>query len=504
MIETLTRTTALIGAVAAFLLSAGPAPASSIDGQPTSSSGDIRFVIDAATFRGVGETVTEEIYILIPNRELAYVNRGKNGLEADLDVSVAFRRWPSGELLRQESINTKLTAPTSAVARGIHDLQVLQKSFDIEPGPYEVTVEVTDRNTMGFGFFHIFGRDPDRGEASGRFMARRFESEGLEISDFLFTRGMESEAGDAVPNPNRLYGAMMPVLSYYYQVYDNYEGLSAEGEKYFVRHEVIGADGKVEIREDRIFETSGGSGRFEAQMSHDLRALPGGVYKLRVTVRPEARSDSVIAESPFHVVWRKSDLADVAEERAASQADFYAEIDVDEEIRSLRYILVPDDLTLLESMPPDEQRDWIDQYWKDRDPTPETEANELRMEHYARIQHANQRFGSMRVTGMESDRGRIYIRYGEPDQISSGFSAQSFLTPLGGFSQLADQSQVTGPRGGFNVEEKAYEIWTYSERGKFLGERRNRGAGLQLQFVFVDVEGWGKYTLIRSTDKTEF
>ena len=445
----------------------------------------------------------EDLYILVPNREIQFVNRGAEGLEADLDISVVFRRWPSGEMLLQERINTKLSVSSSDKARGIHDLQVLQKSFNIEPGPFEVVVEVTDRNTMGFGFFHLFGRDPQKGSASGRFVARRFRDEGLEISDFLFTRGAEESVAEIIPNPNRLYGAMMPTLSYYYQVYD-LTNQQPEGEgDYFVRHEIIGSDRKIHLQEDRILSVRGNDGRFETQMSHDLRSLPGGVYKLRVTVRPESRSDSVIAESPFHVIWRKADLAELTADQS-TQAEFFSEIEVEEEIRSLRYILVPDDLTLLESLPPDEQEEWIEQYWKERDPTPETEANEIRMEHYARIQHANQRFGAMRVTGMESDRGRIYIRYGEPDQISSGFSAQSFMTPMGGFSQHTDQSQITGPRGGFNVEEKAYEIWTYSERGRFLGDRRNRGAGLQLQFVFVDVEGWGNYSLIQSTDNTEF
>ncbi len=477
--------------------------ASTVDGQPTSSSGDIRFVIDAATFRGENGKVGEELYILIPNREIEFINRGTAGHEADMDVSVIFRRWPSGELLLQERINTKLTVSSSEEAKGVHDLQVLQKSFEIDPGPYEVVVELTDRNTMGFGFFHLFGRDPQRGSASGRFVARRFRDQGLEISDFLFTRGAEERVEETVPNPNRLYGAMMPTLSYYYQVYDLIRVQSNEGSDYFVRHEVIDSDRKVHIQEDRILSVRGEQEQFEAQMSHNLASLPGGVYKLRVTVRPESRSDSVIAESPFHVIWRKSDLTGISENRA-SQADFFAEIEVEQEIRSLRYILVPDDLTLLEKLSPDEQEEWIEQYWTDRDPTLETEANELRMEHYARIQHANHRFGAMRVTGMESDRGRIYIRYGEPDQISSGFSAQSFMTPLGGFSQHTDQSQISGPRGGFNVEEKAYEIWTYSERGRFLGDRRNRGAGLQLQFVFVDVEGWGNYSLIQSTDNTEF
>ncbi|NNE07255.1 MAG: hypothetical protein HKN20_01710, partial [Gemmatimonadetes bacterium] len=94
--------------------------------------------------------------------------------------------------------------------------------------------------------------------------------------------------------------------------------------------------------------------------------------------------------------------------------------------------------------------------------------------------------------------------YGEPDQLSTGYSSQSFFTPQLGFQPGSDQQSVEGALGGFNADEKGYEIWIYNERGAFLGERRNRGAGLQLEFVFVDVEGYGNYSLIRSTDQTEF
>ncbi len=473
------------------------------DGEPASSSGDIRFVFDTSSFRGSNAASREELFLLIPNRELKFVNRGNGRLEADIDVRVLFRRWPTGEVLLYKTINAVLETPSSEAARGIHDLEVLQKQFFIEPGPFEVEVTVADRNTRGFGFFHLFGRSPTEGTASGRFVARRFAPEGLQLSDLLFARGTGKSISDVVPNPNRLYGAMLPSLSYYYEAYDPpADGGDSPGEL-FVRHEIVGGDGTVYLREDRILSPLAEGKGYRNRMNHDLRSLPGGAYTLRITARPQTRSDSVIVEAPFHVVWRKSDIS-ALEDGSAAGDELFTEMNLDDEIASLRYILVPDDLSHLKGLPREKQKEWIEAYWKEKDPTPGTEANELRMEHYRRIQHANQRFTAMRQKGMDTDRGQIYIRYGEPDEISSGYSAQSFITPLGGRSHLSDQADVTGSLGGFNVEEKAYEIWTYSERGRFLGERRNRGAGLELRFVFVDVEGWGDYTLIQSTDPTEF
>jgi GWxTD domain-containing protein len=67
----------------------------------------------------------------------------------------------------------------------------------------------------------------------------------------------------------------------------------------------------------------------------------------------------------------------------------------------------------------DEEREhFIDQFWARRDPTPGTPANEFKEEHYRRIAYANQRFSTAAgLPGWKTDRGRIYITYGPPDEI---------------------------------------------------------------------------------------
>jgi GWxTD domain-containing protein len=62
---------------------------------------------------------------------------------------------------------------------------------------------------------------------------------------------------------------------------------------------------------------------------------------------------------------------------------------------------------------------FVDQFWLRRDPTPGTPENEFKEEHYRRIAFANQHFASDRVQGSSTDRGRIYITYGPPDEIES-------------------------------------------------------------------------------------
>ena len=67
----------------------------------------------------------------------------------------------------------------------------------------------------------------------------------------------------------------------------------------------------------------------------------------------------------------------------------------------------------------DEERDqFIEQFWLRRDPTPDTVENEFKEEHYRRIAYANEHFASG-IPGWKTDRGRIYIMYGPPDEIES-------------------------------------------------------------------------------------
>jgi GWxTD domain-containing protein len=64
----------------------------------------------------------------------------------------------------------------------------------------------------------------------------------------------------------------------------------------------------------------------------------------------------------------------------------------------------------------DDREQFIEQFWMRRDPTPDTDENEFKAEHYRRIVYANDKFASA-IPGWKTDRGRIYIQYGPPDRI---------------------------------------------------------------------------------------
>ena len=113
----------------------------------------------------------------------------------------------------------------------------------------------------------------------------------------------------------------------------------------------------------------------------------------------------------------------------------------------VRYIISDEERTAFKRLQTDDEREaFIEQFWLRRDPTPDTEENEFKEEHYRRIAWANDRFASG-LPGWKTDRGMIYIKFGPPDENDSHTS--------GG----------PGPRdieeGGGQTTFFPYERWRY-------------------------------------------
>lgn len=92
------------------------------------------------------------------------------------------------------------------------------------------------------------------------------------------------------------------------------------------------------------------------------------------------------------------------------------------------YLITPEEALAFKQLKTDEQREkFIEQFWRNRDPDPKTPENEYRREHYARIAHSNENFSFGDVPGWRSDRGRIYIMYGKPDEVEPIPSGEKWL-----------------------------------------------------------------------------
>ncbi len=118
------------------------------------------------------------------------------------------------------------------------------------------------------------------------------------------------------------------------------------------------------------------------------------------------------------------------------------------------YIISDEEKKAFHQLNTDEEREqFVEQFWLRRDPTPDTEENEFKEEHYRRIAYANEHFASG-IPGWRTDRGRIYIEYGPPDEIEAHSSGGSYERPMS-----------EGGGGNGNVPVRAVALPVYRWRG---------------------------------------
>ena len=94
----------------------------------------------------------------------------------------------------------------------------------------------------------------------------------------------------------------------------------------------------------------------------------------------------------------------------------------------VRYIISDEEKQAFSRLKTNEEREqFVEAFWQRRDTNPDTRENEFRREYYGRIAFANQNFGFGDWAGWQTDRGRIYITYGKPDDIQKNEAAEVWV-----------------------------------------------------------------------------
>lgn len=85
-------------------------------------------------------------------------------------------------------------------------------------------------------------------------------------------------------------------------------------------------------------------------------------------------------------------------------------------LSKVRYIITKKEKRIFLELPDSEKEEFKEEFWERRDPDPSTEENEFKMEYFNRIEKANDMFLSEGKAGWMTDRGRIYILFGQPTE----------------------------------------------------------------------------------------
>jgi len=249
-------------------------------------------------------------------------------------------------------------------------------------------------------------------------------------------------------------------LSYYAEVYP-WAGAATAGE---LRADVLGEGGRNVISvAPRAIQLDPRGGVTRGRI--DLAGLPEGSYRLRLRVR--LGDSTLVAEAPF----RMGTLVVVAAETGAADADPFegiSEARLDSLYAPLTYIL--DSRTeagVYSRLSVDGKRRFLREFWLRRDPTPGDAENAAMRDFYRAVAYANDAFRQGRgragaMLGWRTDRGRIYLRYGRPDEM--------LKRPVAG--------------------SRPYEVWKYTRDRPYW-------------YVFSDRNAMGDYILIGTSDRRE-
>lgn len=232
------------------------------------------------------------------------------------------------------------------------------------------------------------------------------------------------------PIVRRRYGDAQPSLCVKGDLYDQAGTTDAE---YVLSWGIFGRGRDPVVRGEERVPRSGGRGAF--LVAPNIDSLSHGDWRLVL----EARLGTARAT--------REESFQVDESRLNLLSD-------QEMIRGvLAYIAGNEELLALESLPPDSLQSFWDAFWLRRDPSPDTPRNENHDEFLRRVDYVNANYTAIDA-GWRTDMGRIYIRYGPPDQVE---------------------------RIPFSADGPPREIWVYEAR--------------QLRFLFVDTEGFGRFRL---------
>ena len=477
----------LAHACALFAAPAGAAIGVPTPGEPGVSVGDIRYHASAVAYRHDGGDARAEFFIRIPYREIKFLP-ATDHFEARLRITVELlakggRR--AGYQQREAKLQSTVAEATLDSLLG----EVYTVGLVAHRGKYHFRVTVEDMNVARRGLVYQMKDKKREGVVQGD----------LDMSDWLFQNpalsGIEFAWGvkestpetpfakggfEVQPHPSAYYGYYKDMVSAYYEIYDLPP--PPEGRSYRVRTMIFGADADTVLESLDSLHVSEGTAWPHALYA-DVSSLSAGHYRLRIDLMDPASGKALAtSQAEFDMLWDMDSWRPDA-------AEFY---DI-----TAQTLLTQEEAYNFRQLSRGEKEAKISALWRAIDPTPDTAENELRNEFLNRIAYANAHY-TVFDKGMFSDRGRIWIQFGEPDEVQIErlpVSEKTLGVVVDGQIPKASKDLLTTPDTGV-VDTRPYEIWTYHLRGhEMVPRHRMNEISAGMKFVFVDEQGYGDYTL---------
>lgn len=361
--------------------------------------------------------------------------------------------------------NWQLDIPVENNGENEEELMVGVLEFQLAPSSYAVDISASDRNNKDFlessNVQLDFSQLPQEGLAiSDIELASRIIPQSKETESIFYKNSIE-----VIPNPSLIYGDRNPVIFFYSEIY----GLDEKYDPYTIKQFLYNADNETFHSKKRIVD--GDNSSIVEIGAINANELKSGVYTLVVSISDEAQQYKTSTAKRVYVYNRdlideSTDFTETTLNPLESELMMMSEDEINYMWQTARYIateIEKDQWDKLSKI--DSKRNFLAAFWERRDPDPSSNINLAKRDYYERVKYANDHFSNLsRKQGWKTDRGRVYIQYGIPDEIER-FQNEYYTKP--------------------------YEIWNY------------RGIEGGVIFLFADEEGLNIYRLVHSTKKGE-
>jgi len=425
----------------------------------------LSFEFDYARFNIDSTNKHLEIYYSLGQRNLKqYMNEGKNCIGAYLDIIITDTLTNNVVVNKRYKSRTEIDPSDSLFS----EKNLLGKlGYVLAEGDYHLQISATDiADSTNFILFNenieIKKVSPNKYALSDIQLATRIISNSANKESMFYKNTME-----IFPNPHIIYTEKMPILFFYSEIY-NLNSQENNGKEITLIQQLFSGNGRSLKAKYKTLPTKNSS-IVEAGIVN-LKKYPTGSYILTLSIFEDSSDVGTSTSKRFYLINPSVKVAttQLSSDKLMVQSSEYGLMS-DEECDELFLQLIPlarkvDTDTYRELKTIDGKRKFLFDFWLVRDQEPETIENEFKEEYMERVDFVENRFRTFVSRGIETERGRVYLQYGEPDEMDH-FPSEYNMKP--------------------------YESWFYNsiEGGVF--------------FIFGDISGYGNYELLHSTKRGE-
>lgn len=433
----------------------------------TIRSTNVPFVFDYTVFKSIpsdsqglsrlsgrSQSVVD-LYVFIIKNQLIYVRHG-DGFMARFMVEV-FLSDKTGAITLSKSYSDSIIVYSYKSTLSDGSPYVVMFEFTVPPGEYNVNLNLYDYVSKRSKTYQT------------SIIVRSFDECEIQLSGIVLrypfvTFPKEGDLGEelkpwmcSVPNPTKQFGPYLNLnkVGVYFEVY----GLHTElARSLLVEIKILSirSQKKILSRDKENYKV----------ISSFLRSVP--ITEKNLTISLDFSTDNLLPGKYFITinVWQKglnnsleqSTMFTVYQSPLSLKFKTFSDA-----LDEIRYLTTKKEMKQLKNTPFSMQQKALLDFWASRDPTPGTLVNELMIEYYQRLEIANESFNKGLKAGWKTDRGRIFVLFGIPDEVIN--------------RDVISNPEISGWRRAL----ASFEVWKYHNIGK--------------NFIFIDKLGFGDYSL---------